>query len=176
MRKKLTYERLVKIVKYSPRSGKFFWILRDQRKRNIIILKHSGITGWMYLCLYGKWYPAQEIAYLFQKGKIPTRAILFKNKCNSDFRWDNLKLGRDLSRDPEIVIYSMTNVSGIMYNKEDNIWKVDIYSNKKKIRIGYYHTFKQAVRTRWEAEKTFKFPGRYTTSEAFKYLTNHDLI
>jgi len=179
MKKNLTYERLTRIVRYEPRSGKFFWILRDQRKRNIIILKHSEITGFMYLCLYGKWYPAQVLAFLFQKGKLCKKDILFINHVKSDFRWENLKQGRDLTRDPEVVIYAPTTISGIWFNREEKRYRVDLYGKRKKnnkIVIGFCGSFNQAVHMRWKAEKLFKFPGCYTTSESFIYLTNENLI
>lgn len=176
MKKKLTYERLIRLVRYEPKSGKFFWILRDKRQRNLIVLKHSGITGYMYLCLYGKWYPAQEIAYLYQEREFSNKEILFKNGHKHNLKWENIILGRKKVKDVETINYILTAVSGVWYNEEENLWKVTIPIRNKKITVGFYANFNQAVRVRWETEKTFQHPSRYTTSEAFKYLMMKNLI
>ncbi|MNJ00228.1 AP2 domain protein [compost metagenome] len=52
-----------------------------------------------------------------------------------------------------------SGVTGIFWDKQRNAWKSQISKNKKRIDLGWFHDFKEAVAARKEAEK--KYFGEY---------------
>jgi len=60
-----------------------------------------------------------------------------------------------------------SGVTGVFWDKQRNAWKSYISKNKKRINLGWFDNFKEAVKVRKEAEE--KYFGEY------KYNKNNDI-
>lgn len=86
------------------------------------------------------------------------------NKTRNDNRKSNLRIV-DYSKNAMNVGIRSNNtsgVTGVLYSKQDNVWRAFISVNKKKIWLGRYKNFKDAVKSRKEAEE--KYYGKYSYS------------
>lgn len=59
-----------------------------------------------------------------------------------------------------------SGVTGVTWHKRDKVWQARITLNYKKIHLGYFESFDDAVRARKEAEE--KYYGKYSYDNSMK--------
>ena len=69
-----------------------------------------------------------------------------------------------------------SGVVGVTYDKNFRKWRAQIYIMYKQISIGNYDNFDMAVKARWIGEKYYNFSNCLTTSSAYNYLKNNNLL
>jgi len=71
---------------------------------------------------------------------------------------------------------NISGVSGVNYDKNRNLWKVQIYVNKKQIYLGYFDNFDDAVKARYNEELSNPLWTCSTESSAYLYLKEKGLV
>ena len=88
----LTQDHLKALLGYNPDTGKFLWLAPSCRK-----LKPGDEAGtltkdgYIRICLEGKFYLAQRLAFLYMTGSFPQHKADHKNGAKNDNRWLNLR-------------------------------------------------------------------------------------
>ena len=90
--KTLSANRLRKLLSYAPTTGVFRW--RMHRGRNKVGTVAGTIhppKGYRVICVDGRIYRANRLAWLYMTGKWPKLEIGYINHKTSDTRWANLR-------------------------------------------------------------------------------------
>ncbi len=69
-----------------------------------------------------------------------------------------------------------SGVSGVSWAKDRDKWYAKVKKDGKQYGLGHFLDFNDAVKARWEAEKEHNFPNYMTTSTAYNYLKQNNLI
>ena len=92
----LSAARLREVLNYDPETGVFTWKVRTSNRVNVGAVAGAMLkTGYLSICLDGKFYRAHRLAWLFVRGEWPTADIDHLNGIRTDNRFANL---RDASR------------------------------------------------------------------------------
>lgn len=155
----ITQIRLKEVLDYDPVTGLFNW------KRRMRGTKFGSAAGWVndsgYLCIRvdGTLYRAQRLAWLYVHGVYPKGVIdhIDRNRLNNSIV--NL---RDITkamnqRNLSKSIANTSTVTGVTWYKAGNKWHAQITVDRKKIHLGYFDKFEDAVIARKEAEVKFEF-------------------
>ena len=112
------------------------------------------------------------------KSYLPENEIDHINRIKDDNRWCNL---REVSRQCNVRNCSIgknnkSGITGVGWVKKCNKWCSRITVSRKTICLGNYKEFSDAVKARWDAEVKYNFPNCNTTSSAYEYLKEHNLL
>lgn len=176
--KKLTQSKLKEILSYNPCTGIFTWKEHRGRVSKGEVAGCKEHHGYIVILIDKASYKAHRLAFLYMEGYTPENQVDHIDRDRSNNKWDNL---RHVSvqcnvRNSGVKINNKSGVTGVTLDKKGMKWISFIGLNGKTIRIGRFEKFKDAVRSRWEAEKQYNFPGCNTTSSAYEYLKNNELI
>ena len=69
-----------------------------------------------------------------------------------------------------------SGVTGVNFHKYNKNWIAEIVVNGEKYGLGSHKSFQDAVKARWNAEVKYNFPNCNTTSSAYEYLKEHNLL
>lgn len=118
--------------------------------------KHK--LGYRVIGVFGKKYKAHRLAFIFVNGTMPEKDIDHINGVRDDNRWNNL---REVDR-----VYNVKNAkkrkdntsgeTGVYWHKKGRKWEVKVSSNKKRVSLGLFSDFNEAVRARDEFYKKDK--------------------
>lgn len=172
MKQKLTQERLKELLDYDPETGVF------TRKKGVKGANKGDIAGCLNKSV-GYWmigidkenYRAHRLAFLFMEGYLPENQIdhIDRNRINN--KWNNL---REVSqscnaRNSNVASNNKSGVKGVCWDSSRKKWRVEI-KVPRKINIGRFDNFIDAVKARWGFEVEHNFPNCNTTSSAYNYL------
>lgn len=92
------------------------------------------------------------------------------NALKIDNRKQNLEIKTTSQNTMNAYLYinNTSGVSGVTYTKNNGLWQVRIGINGKRIHLGYYDSFDEAVRVRKEAEELYW--GRYSFDNCQKEM------
>jgi len=139
---------------------------------------HKG-TRYRRLKINNNSYLEHRIIWLYVYGYYPEYDIDHINRIRDDNRLSNL---REVSRSCNIKnsiirIDNKSGITGIHYNKIKKTFKVQIVdNNNKRLNLGRYKNFNDAVVVRWKAEVKYRYPDCNTTSTAYNYLKKKGLL
>lgn len=126
----------------------------------------------------GKLYKNHRLAFLYMEGYFPENGIdhIDRNKTNNS--WNNL---REVShtcnmRNCKIQANNKSGITGVCWYKASNKWQAHIRIPKQNINLGYFDNLTDAAKSRWIAEVKYNFPNCNTTSSAYNYLKENNLI
>ena len=147
---------------YNPETGKFTWKIRfigGGRRINPGDEAGGICGGYVQLTYDGISYRAHRLAWYWQTGELPPKGyeIDHENRIRSDNRWTNLRLlpsGHN-NLNKSIGSNNSTGVIGVYKQTHSDTWFARIYVDKKRIHLGNYPTFEEAVQARKAAEDKF---------------------
>lgn len=162
----LTLERLKEILSYAPETGLFTrlcWVGGNARKDTIAGVEHDG--RYIRISIDGKPYYAHRLAWLYMTGEWPEDDIDHKDLNGFNNRWINLREATRTQNSGNVHkrCTNTSGIKGIWWNKYHQKWTAEIMINQKKIHIGHFVVFEDAVKARHEADE--KYFGQYKRIE-----------
>ena len=158
----ITYERLKKLLTYHPLTGKWNW---NCGKR-----VGEGCTR-IQIMIDGKMYYSSRLAWLYMEGYWPEHEIDHWDRNKLNDKWENLRHATHQCNCKNRGIFktNKSGVTGVYFYKWSDKWGAFIYLNKR-IHLGYFKRFYDAVKARWDAEVKYEYPNCNSSSTAYKYL------
>ena len=141
---------------YDPETGVFVW--RVQRNNNIKAGRTAGTHdthGYLQIGVNSKLYLAHKLAWLYVHGVWPTEQIDHINRFRDDNRLANLRLAT-MSENRQNAKRRADNSSGakgVYWHKKNLKWTARISIDSKKIHLGCFLSFDDAVAARRAAEE-----------------------
>ena len=156
----ITQERLKELLLYCPITGYFLWKVTNHNHSMVegIVAGHID-EGYIRITLDDKMYRAHRLAWLYTHGEFPKGQIDHTNHVKNDNRFSNL---RDVTQQENHrnVPKSKRNTSGVVgvfWRKDSKRWRAQITIDNKKVNLGSYSKFSEAVDARKLAEVTYNF-------------------
>ncbi len=123
-------------------------------------------SGHIQIRIDGKPYLAHRLIFFMVTGRWPEGEIDHINGDPSDNRWSNLREathaenGRNLRK----MSHNTSGVPGVSWYARLGKWQAQIQVNRKKIHLGYFTDFEDAVAARRAAE--IKYFGEFSATSS----------
>jgi HNH endonuclease len=139
----ITQARLKKLLRYNPKTGKFFW--RVIASPDICIGDRAGWLDNNYwrIKLNGKNYRAHRLAWLYVYGQFPDGNLDHKNRNPSDNRISNLRSASRGQNRANALSSNGTGFKGVSKVKgmsHGNMWQADLQKDGKRTYLGVFST------------------------------------
>lgn len=157
MAQSLTYERLLELLHYNPRTGLFKWRVHRYRWPVGSVAGGFNSKGYIYITLDGYRYPASRLAWFYRTKIYSTKQIDHKNRKRSDNRFVNLRPatnGQNRCNSACIAKSGLKGVYKVRYG-----WQAIIKSNRIRHYLGMFKTKEAAHHAYSVAAK--KFHGEF---------------
>ena len=167
----ISQERLLELFNYNPDSGIFIELTKRKNKNIGDILGTVSNQGYLVGVVDKKQYQLHRLAYLYMTGEMPDK-IDHKNHITTDNRWKNLRnvSAFDNMQNTKMSVRNTSGCVGIYWNKTNLRWESRINVNKKRIFLGSFELYHEAVNARKNAEVLYGFHENHgkTEMELFK--------
>ena len=147
----LTQETLKQILTYDPVSGIF-----TSNKYSKYCNKNEGdrvgtihkTKGYRYICVLGKTYREQRLAFLYMTGDWPKGQVDHINRNKEDNSWSNLRDVTPLENCWNRPLYSnnKSGYTGVVWNKKESKWQVLCRSKGVQKYLGLFEDVHEAGR------------------------------
>lgn len=156
----MDFEQADKLYLYDPDTGK---VTRKQDGNNAV--KKGSTVGWVSTCGYlrvkskGKKYQLHRIIWLLNNGRWPNGQVDHINGVRTDNRMVNLRevSNQENQRNKALSSLNTSGFIGVCLNKSTNKWVASITISSKKIYIGCYSDWFDAVCARKSASNKYGF-------------------
>lgn len=173
MKTNLSVSFIRSILNYDPISGIFTWNKRHGEGRGVSIFNalYAGLpagtiassdkskTNYIVIKINGKSYKAHRLAFLFMGENLPDEVDHLDHDGTNN-KWENLRASNRLDNMKNLPIKksNKTGVIGVNWHKAANKWQARaVDCNGKRIDIGRYDLFEDAVSARKKYEVEFKY-------------------
>jgi hypothetical protein len=178
MKKELTQKQLKEVLKYYPGSGIFRWRISSGRKKKGEIAGYKNPRGYIQIQIDGELHYAHQLAFLYVHGYFPENQIDHIDRDPSNNKINNL---REVSRQCNLrntgnPANNTYGIKGVVWDKNANKWMAQICTNGKRKYLGIYKNFDDAVMARYQAEKELNWKGCDSSSPAYQYLKQNNLL
>ena len=167
----LTVEQVREVLNYDQETGVFTWRVRvGSRALAGNVAGSINGRGYLKIELLGRPYQAHRLAWLIMTGNWPESDIDHINGRKDDNRWVNLRAvthQKNMKNQP----MPSTNTSGVLgvsWDRRDKKWRAQISAGGKKLHLGCFAEFEDAVSARKAAEITHGYHpnhGRQKSAE-----------
>ena len=140
--KTLSANRLRKLLNYAPATGVFRWRVHGGFN-NVGTVAGSILPRYRVICIDGKIYRANRLAWLYMTGKWPKLEIGYINHKTSDTRWANLRAMTPSQRGATSRTRNKLGVRGVWITKSGK-YVVRIKVAGKRKYLGLFDTIKKA--------------------------------
>jgi len=161
------------ILNYDPISGIFTWKQRQGEGRGVsifnalyaglpagtIVSSNKSKTNYIAIKLNGKSYKAHRLAFLFMGENLPDEVDHLDHDGTNN-KWENLRASNRLDNMKNLPIQksNKTGVIGVNWHKAANKWQARaVDCSGKRVDIGRYDSFEDAVSARKKYEVEFKY-------------------
>lgn len=135
-------------LRYDPEPvGEFWWLTprpkrRLDRQAGCIVTTRSGLV-YRVICIDGRRYYAQELAWVLMTGQWPERTVDHIDTNSLNNRWSNLRLAtqseQNMNQTPR-----RPGLTGASFHKASGLWRADIKKDGKQTTLGYFDTAEKA--------------------------------
>ena len=192
MTNELTHEYLLECLNYNPETGALIW---KHRPENHFKNEHGyktwnakfahktagslhKSTGYIRISIDYKTYRAHRLAYFHYYGYMPENGLDHKERIRNDNRIEKIREASQQCniRNAGMLKNNTSGVKGVSFNTRAKKHQAYIKVNMKKVHLGFHKEFDDAVMARWKGEVKYKFPNCNTSSSAYNYLKENNLI
>lgn len=173
MKKYPEYEFLNEILDYNKDTGIFTWKKRAGTGRSVNVFNalYAGTeagsavfstrskTNYIAIKILGKSYKAHRLAFIIMGRDLPEEVDHIDHDGTNN-RWSNLRASNCLDNSKNLPIQksNKTGVIGVNWHKAAKKWQARaVDTNGKRIDLGRYDCFQDAVDARRKHEKEFKY-------------------
>jgi len=161
----LTQEKLEEILSYNPETGLFTRLVGGRGPNNRVgdISGAIGNHGYIAVTINRKRYLAHRLAWFITYGSWPKNEIDHLNHVRVDNRLANLRetTRQENMRNASLSKASTSGVTGVYWNKRDEIWNPAIMVNGKTIHLGAFTDKFEAICARKSAENKYGFHANH---------------
>jgi hypothetical protein len=152
------FDLLHEYIDYNPNTGIGTW--KKQISRNLQIGKEVGsITPNNYRSLhfFGQRYMAHRVFWFMHYGEDPfLKQIDHIDRNSLNNKIENLRLveawQNHHNKNQTLTNQTKSNVTGVNFHKNKNIWIANLSVNKKRYYLGCFKNIEDAIKARKEAE------------------------
>ena len=168
MQHKITYDELHKKFIYLAPEGLLIKISTGK------VVGTPETHGYLIVTINKKPYYVHRVVYCMYYGHWPENDIEHINQILSDNRICNL---REVSKscnlkNAKLSCKNISGIKGISWNKNRHKWAAHIWNNGKKVHLGIFKYFINAVKARHYAEQKFGYNICDYSTPATEYLKN----
>lgn len=158
---------LKSIISYSKESGVFVWKkvkVKNQIKKGSVA-GYIDKKGYIRIQIDGKNYMAHKLAWLYEYGILPDM-IDHINQVKSDNRIENLRIANssENAKNRKICSNNTSGCMGVTWCKSSNRWVSRITIDGKRINLGRYAVYCDAVNARKNAEALYGYHPNHNKS------------
>jgi hypothetical protein len=148
------------ILDYNPETGEFRWKVRDN-VQGYWNYKYAGKLagtmqnkGYVQISINYKCFLAHRLAWLITHGEWPPDQIDHRDGDRTNNRINNLRLATNQEniRNSKTKVNNTSGVSGVCFHNRRKKWRARIRANGKRINLGLFGLFEDAVIARKQAE------------------------
>lgn len=141
----LTQDNLKQLLQYNPLTGDFIWL-----KSRLFKGKKAGYIssdGYLLIGIENKKYAAHRLAWLYMTGELPMTTLDHIDTIKHNNKWNNLRKATISQNSCNTKLYSnnTSGVKGIVWNKRNAKWAVQITIHKKSTFGGYFKNLDEAI-------------------------------
>lgn len=143
----LTSQRVREVLDYSQESGRFTWKLALPRSKQKPgdLAGCVATDGYVVIGIYGHYYKAHRLAWLYVLGEWPIACIDHMNGTRDDNRWSNLRAASKSTNAQNVHGPSKRSSSGLLgVRKYGNKWRSAIMIDGVIRHLGTFGTPEQA--------------------------------
>lgn len=162
MKPLITHTELLRLLAYDPKTGVFTEKTYRRKRKPGDAPGGKSPQGYWYIGVAGRQYPAHRLAWFYVYGVWPTNQIDHVNNNRLDNRISNLR-SVDRSTNLHNTTYTRSKhgvrgvhlVSPSKRKRTKKHWRASICIAKKRVHLGQFYTFEEAVAARKAAEKQY---------------------
>lgn len=155
----ITQDYLKSILKYDTDTGKFFWKITKGKIKEGTLAGTLHNAGYWSIQIDKKIYLAHRLAWLYIYGKLPTLHLdhIDHNRNNNSI--NNLRevTNQENHKNMKLHCKSVSNITGVHWNKKSSKWSAEVYHNGKKYFLGYFTSIEDAAKARQLKNEEFNF-------------------
>jgi len=156
---KITQTELKEILDYNSDAGIFTW--KNPLNTSLVVGSVAGTVnkkGYICIGVKKKLYRAHRLAWFYVHGVWPDQ-IDHINHVRTDNRLVNLRSASEKENSTNIgrSKANTSGVTGVKWHKRDELWEAAINFNSKRINLGRFTDFNEAVKVRKQAEIMYGF-------------------
>ena len=148
LRNDLTAKYVRSILTYSKKTGIFKWKHRSVRGFRSAgkIAGCADTSGHIQIKINGISYLAHRLAWLYVKGRWPSKQIDHENVTAADNRWQNLRRAthNDNTRNIGIPKHNTSGIKGVRLRSDSKKWNASIRVNRRLIALGCFGNKEEA--------------------------------
>jgi len=147
-------------LKYDTDTGILTW--KKSPANRVKVGDEAGTVnanGYKVFSIRNKLYSVHRIAWLISKGVLPPEHIDHINGIRSDNKLDNMRSASNIEnlRNCKLHKLNKSGVTGVKWYPKQRSWESYITVDYKKIGLGYFKAFFDAVAARKSAEIVYGF-------------------
>lgn len=175
---KLTQSQLKEHLHYSPETGAFTRLVSTRLDKIGAVVGRTATNGYVIVSLLGWSHSAHRLAFLYMEGYFPEGLVDHKDRVKTNNKWDNLREASNScnARNSNLSSTNTSGVLGVCWISERKKWSAHIKAEGKPQYLGRFTNKDNAVLARYKAEVKYKFYTCMTTSSAYLYLKERNII
>lgn len=155
---RISHTELVRTLAYNPETGVWVWLVQRQGYGPGVfpgdVAGAVNASGYRHIGINGRLYSAHTLAWFYMTGSWPEQLVDHKDRVKTNNSWRNLRLS-DHSRNgmnAGVRSRNKSGATGVFHRKKTANWEASIRVSGKRIYLGKFKTFDEAVQARRVAE------------------------
>ena len=150
---------IAELLSYNPHTGELRWKVNRSNIKEGDPAGYKMSSGYIQVRVLGVLYYAHRLAWLLHYGNWPEDQIDHINHYRGDNRIENLREASrtDNNRNHSLHSTNTSGACGVSWYKDRGKWETYIEVEGKKITLGYFGGFDEAVAARLAANKHYDF-------------------
>ncbi|AUR96595.1 HNH nuclease, partial [Vibrio phage 1.228.O._10N.261.49.C1] len=149
----ITQQELISVLSYDEESGVFTWRATGNAAGSSRKTPRDT-TSYLRIMINRNEYRAHRLAFLYMTGRMPVDMVDHIDGNGLNNAWSNLRESNQLDNqhNRKTNRNNNTGVSGVGWCSSSEKWRARISDNGKRLNLGRFDSFDDAVKARKEAE------------------------